>query len=355
LLRSFNYTIVNQTSYFAPIKRTGIVTGGILTLAHTNVQAGLNNSNSFFGIYNDRTEVADLTTFNLSFLAARSFGKSERTSLGIQIERLEGRTYAESQESLGYIGGVIDHTERWNRDLVKRTRLTVGLTRDFTEGKKLGIYYRHGIASYKNSVDPTSALYTPFVNKATHDAEIGVRWRSPLTNRLFYGLNGVILFENISARDTYRPGGREFVYLDRDSSTRVVFGAGVGYAIRPQTTIAFDVSGGLFRLRYSPGAVGLGNSDFIDRDRKRFLTLHAGGQTDIGRRFFVNGSFFWSGDWNWQYPDNYFYSMRDVLNFGPGWRITRSLNAQYIFSKSSVSRTNSHSMMLRYNFGSVDQ
>src|SRR5262249_26899104 len=161
------------------------------------------------------------------------------------------------------------------QDRVKRSRVTVGLAHDFAEGKTLGIYYRYGFATtdhyYQGSEEPTSG-------KQVRTSEIGMRWRSPLTRRLYYGLHGSMLF------DTTR-GGKIFnVYMYERFSNRLVFGGGLGYEIRPHTTIAFDIAGGS-RRRTIKGPFVL-PYDRVNNDR--FLTLHVGGQTDLGRRLFVN-------------------------------------------------------------------
>jgi hypothetical protein len=177
-----------------------------------------------------------------------------------------------------------------------------------------------------------------------------------LTRRLFYGLHSTMLFNN------GRSDLGSYSYTVDGSAKRAIFGAGLGYAIRPQTTIAFDVAGGVSREAIKGRDYLNEISPYRYRNSGRFITVHAGGQTDVGRHFFLNGSMFWTGDmtktvvlgYTYGYEDSS-YSNRAIMNVGPGWRITRDLSTQYIFSKSSLSNRNSHSIMMQYNFGSGDR
>jgi hypothetical protein len=84
-VRPFNFSAATQTSFFTPIKKSRNVVGGSLTIAHTDLEGGTTAN-----IFNsDDTSKLNLTTVNLTLVAARSFGAGEHTSLGMKVERLD--------------------------------------------------------------------------------------------------------------------------------------------------------------------------------------------------------------------------------------------------------------------------
>jgi len=352
---SSSSSIVEQTSFFSPVKDSRIVLGGNFTVAHFNLQSSSSYHISEGGFSSDDIGKLNLTTTSGSFIAARRFGSGGRTSLGLGVDALFGHTERQLRRSFP---GPDDYPDTLfvAETRAKRARLAIGLAHDFAEGKKLGVYYRYGITSY---ADPDS-LYGVNINYRTGASEIGARWRVPLTRRLFYGLHGQLLIDKTTDVQNSGRGVNDW------SEWRAVFGGGVGYEIRRRTTIAFDVAGGNSRLTYKNKIGDYGNllpePQLRARGSNHFLTLHTGGQTDMGRRFFVNGSLFWERKKSTVsvFPPDPIYPItsyldKTVVNLGPGWRIRQNLDAQYILSWSDVSKNKSHSVMLRYNFGSGDQ
>src|SRR5262245_9530903 len=361
---SSSSSIVEQTSFFSPVKDSRIVLGGNLTVAHFNLQSSSSYHYSENGFSTDDIGKLHLTTLSGSFIAARRFGSGGRTSLGLGVDALFGHTERQLRRSFP---GPDDYPYILfgAESNAKRARVAIGLAHDFAEGKKLGVYYRYGITGY----DDPDSLYGLHVNYRTGASEIGARWRAPLTRRLFYGLHGQLLIDKTTDVQNSVQGLTAWSSarsVNEWSEWRAVFGGGVGYEIRRRTTIAFDVAGGNSRLTYKNKIGDYGNllpePQLRARGSNHFLTLHTGGQTDLGRRFFVNGSLFWERKKSTVSvfppdPRNPFISYLDktVVNLGPGWRIRQNLDAQYILSWSDVSKNKSHSVMLRYNFGSGDQ
>jgi hypothetical protein len=353
-LRDFDYTAAEQLSFFTPIQGTRFVVGGAATLAYTDLQGGHSqDSSSIFTV--DTIAKTGLTNYNVSLMAARRMGMRERTSLGLQLDYLEGRGNFESATAFGLPQYTPGASLR-SRTNGKRARLTLGLTQDLAPGRKLGVFYRRSAATsvFRNEFHPSAgslgqdgepAVVSAYQFRSTADAnEIGARWRSPLRSRLFYGLHGMLQFETIGSTNSFAPEPSR----GDSRARRAYFGGGVGYALRPHTVVGLDVGGGAMRSRYEYDSRA---SSFQTSFHQRFLTVHAGGQTDFARRFFANASLFWSREWNrfdsGRYRDNRFFA-----NLGPGVRLTRTLSAQYLFSISDgPDNRPSHSMLLRYNFG----
>ncbi len=368
-----SYSTSEQTTYFLPLKENRLVLGGAFTVVR-----GHSDSIWTHNLIEGDPPIKEsgdlnLTTINWSIIAARRFGTNQRLSLGAQFDHLRGHTDGEtSTPTYSFFNGsffngyYIGNSQNIYKNQVRRSRITVGLARDFSEDRKLGIFYRYGIGSTDTRhalvSTPANDFYegtTSLVSARTRSSEIGVRWRSPLIRRLYYGLHSSILFDKTITTFDSNPGNSTDRY-----SGRALFGGGLGYEISRHTTIAFDVAGGAFRRSYEYDYKGV--QDFLPKSmhtKSRFITLHTGGQTDLGRRFFVNGSLFWertrilddspfdlgisslSGAVYW----------KTIANLGPGWRIRQNIYAQYIFSWGSNSANKSHSIMLRYNFGSGKQ
>jgi len=353
-VRPFNYSAAHQTSFFTPIKNTRNVVGGSLTIAHTDLEAGISELKRANHIL-DFTSSLNLTTSNLSLIAARRFGAGERISLGVQVERLDGDVDSEEIESSSFFGDQIDSRLRYNYR-ADRMRFTLGVTRDFEDEKRLGIFYRYGAGNLHSTISPQ--ISSSYIGKtAAQSSEIVVQWRSQLAERLFYGLKGGALLERQEGSLTFKGGERRADLSDTEfESRRLALGVGIGYSIRPQTTIAIDAAGG-----YATGTSRVMDrysvSNTVRDFERRFVTLHVGGQTEVGRRFFFNGSLYW----NWSKDpfdlSSAFgeYGFRSAWNFGPGWRVTKNINAQYIMSRNSAGKKFSHSVMLRYDFGARDQ
>jgi hypothetical protein len=202
-----------------------------------------------------------------------------------------------------------------------------------------------------------------------NSSEIGLRFRSFITRRLFYGVEGNLLIgkgkESISHAGVLDS-------KERSRTTNATLGFGLGYALRPRTVFSFDVTGGLVRNRSMLYENATGSLLESERKRVYFLSLHAAVQTDVWRGLFVSGSILSLAQSNVtdlaifsdsvgrpSISNGVFpsyartrYRVTDYsTNLGIGWRFTPNFLAQYIFS-TDFRQTSSarHIILLRYTF-----
>jgi hypothetical protein len=158
---------------------------------------------------------------------------------------------------------------------------------------------------------------------------------------------------------------------ERDRAQRGSVAIGIGYALTRKTTLSFDLAGGTARTwasRTEDGTSSLLQNAVAD---SHFTSAHAAVQSDITRRLFLTASFLqiWQGHGLnvALFPDRFgnrtsvedsFFSMNPTANiyaprysdFGAGWRFTRDLFAQYVFSTDYGASAATHTLMLRYTF-----
>jgi hypothetical protein len=402
---SSTYTLSPQVTYFTPVGSRIVVGGGA---AVTRTDLGGAETSSFFNITNQDNKSthyegeAGLTTADLSLITARRFGKAERTSIGIKIDYLEDRNSyllnTDTDESMNFVPA---HQESDTR--ARRTGLSIGITQDFGEDKKLGIYYRYstgpvrlnarrsGFWGFVNDDPQYNPAFEDFRTRPGHSSEAGVLFRGSVTRRLFYGVESSILIEreqeeahapiSITA-DNITYNGTS-TYLGKRRANRGMIGAGIGYALRSRTVLSLDISAGLARENYLgqshdsypsslPHGISTGAYDNYGHERSSFRALHIGGQTDIWRNLFAGGSLFFirgrkQSDSGTDVPEEFrmpqtIYSQEEshnekyeLLNFGAGWRISPGWIVQYIYFTSYGRNTPSHSLMFRYEFGRKKQ
>jgi hypothetical protein len=368
-----NHTLSPQISYFAPIGERIVVGGGA---AVTKTELGGNSTEGPFdplngppySIRHDYT--VKFTTIDLTLIAARRFGRLERSSLAIKFDHLEDQSLflRDTNQSTN----TLTRLTREER-LVRRTGFSIGFTHDFGDDRKLGIFYRYGTGSVQNL--RREALFTRSVESEPYSyldnetlrtgpgslTEVGARFRGSLTQRMFYGLEGSMLW----ARE------RQVVNnIDEDSrNKRATVGAGIGYALRPRTIFSLDLSVGFaqenFQNRDSfEGQVAIYN----EKERYYLASMHGGVQTDIWRNLFAGASAVlvlkndlyktiisdprinYYVDSAWSINDQYY-----LANFNAGWRMRRSWVVQYVFFPGYGENPSSHSFMLRYEFGRKKQ
>ena len=358
-----NYTISPQLSYFAPLGPR-IVVGGGAAVTKTDLRGnGIDRdplSEDGTASYDHYDQTAKFTTTNLSLMAARRFGQAERTSLGIEFD------YLADQSLLVY-----DHHFYWsikgftslhrNETRKHNNSLSVGLTHNIGDDKKLGIYYRYGIGSVMSRFRETVYDQDTYPNPQVKGVQIGpdriseagARFRGSLTQRLFYGLEGSMISERI--RQVYDNDG-----LPRDiQNRRITLSAGAGYALRPHTVFSLDLSAGFveknFQIKHAEGGV-------YDKDQDYFYALHGGVQTDLGRNFFAGASIamvrdhykYFNRHGSVYYYETYSFSSTDVGNFSNftiGWRMAPRWIVQYVYFPSYAYNSTSHSVIIRHEFG----
>jgi hypothetical protein len=304
-------------------------------------------------------------------MAAYSFGERARTSAGISVDRLSGDGIFFSERRARADTFNDEHLDNSNARFA-RTRLTLGLIHRFSESKKIGLYYRHGVSSsdqenqyrqtYEDTFRPRATyLQSDETNISTLSSELGVRFRAQLTKRLFYGVEGSYLYERIrSRRETPNQPVTDNRYLARRGS----IGGGLGFFLTPKILIDVDVAGGLF-YNTEPGEnvpvlVGSFFGSFTSSPRNsrgQFLSAHAAVQTNLWRNLFLTASSLTTlrRDFiTYNYNDTV-YRYRNVYgaqlsNGGIGWNFKPNLAAEYLYSIDHSYRIPSHSLKLRYTF-----
>lgn len=348
-----------QATYFAPVGARMVIGGGLAA-----GRVGLESLTRLEERREEETERGTLTgavTFtntNLRLLAARRFG--ERLSLGVQFDHLRGRgllltdqrvQLVYQEPAMNVSGGLLIES----RTRARRTGLTLGLTREFAGGGKLGLHYRTGVAAlarpYRLVEDLIQFDDAPVNERRTARAhEAGLLWRAALTRRLFYGAQSSLTSERIETEVEQRVTFRAL----RERALRAAFGGGLGFVLRPQTVFSFDVAGG-FRRATRQAAFARDGQVFQSlavKDDGRFLSLHFGAQTNLPRRFMAGVSQLALSERG--FTDNcggaactfHFTSVSLGRNLSPNWL------AQYIFATDYGRRGPSHSLALRYTFSS---
>src|SRR5262249_24114723 len=316
--------------------------------------------------------VLKLNAFNFSLMAAYSFGQRARTSAGISVDRLSGDGIFSSERRAKGDTFNDEHLDNSNARFA-RTRLTLGLVHRFSDSKKIGLYYRHGVSSsdqenqYQQTDEdrfhpPATYFQIGETNISTISSELGIRFRAQLTKRLFYGVEGSYLYERIHRRrEMPNQPMADMRYLARRGS----IGGGLGFFLTPKILIDFDVASGLF-YNTEPGEnvpgllVGSFFGSFTSSPRNsrgQFLSAHAAVQTNLWRNLFLTGSSLTTlrRDFiTYNYNDTV-YGYRNVYgaqlsNAGIGWNFKPNLAAEYLYSIDHSYRIPSHSLKLRYTF-----
>jgi hypothetical protein len=83
----------------------------------------------------------------------------------------------------------------------------------------------------------------------------------------------------------------------------------------------------------------------------RFGSVHVAMQTDVTRRLFASASYLnlWQRQGMTWFPGTYPIGSH-FSDYGAGWRFSRDLFVQYLFSTNYGFSTPSHTVMLRYTF-----
>jgi hypothetical protein len=361
-IHAFDNTLATQLSLFAPLKDSGVVLGGSVTVARTELQGvaaadlPFQSSPTLTAEHN----ASVLTTTTVTLLAARRFNAG-RTSAGVKFDYLAGRgavTSEETQTRQGQTGifrvdarAVLDHT-----------RLTAGLTHTLDEGKKLGLFLRVGSlpATYLQRQQASGAQGHGLIDyqraeerHAGRTAELGLRWRAPLTRQFFYGAESLLTHERWRAATSVRnpQSGAVVSGNEQGRTTRALLGGSLSYAPQRRTLLNVDLTLGLYRER---------SADDVQQQRAHFLALHAAGQTELWRGAFVSSSFLKTTQWETREafapgrpPFRFTAPVRThyFASHGAGWRWGAHWLAQYLVSTSYGSTPLSHSVVLRYNFG----
>lgn len=366
-----------QVSLFIPLPKFNTVVGGSYAYSHRNLQSlGMSEvPGSFFSPAQQRA-TADSTTNTYStgsLIMARRFGADGRTSIGLGVDRFVGSGSFQELITLSEKGRLRTRENLESESHAARTRFTLGFTRDLPRGTKLGLSYRYGMTEASDSDILHTSDGKPLALDATlsagHSSELGLWLRGPITSRLFYGVEGTMLFTNVDAKL------KRAVFLnshESDNAKRSTLGVGIGYVLRQRTLLGFDVTGG------TSSTDNWWREDTANRlleaqqQRTKFWSLHAAVQTDIWRGLFASASILTIAQSRTTdlmlYPDRFgrrltaeglfaptgqtregsaiYYS-----RFGAGWRLSSSFLAEYVFSTDYGRTSPSHILLLRYTFG----
>ncbi|HNG28644.1 MAG TPA: FecR family protein [Blastocatellia bacterium] len=379
----FDHAVFTQLSYFAPVGDSRTVLGGAVSLGSTNLQSYSIEDRLLGALPNTYAErgQAQLNTANLSFLAARRFGA---LSAGVKLEQLIGRgrsetTFTSEDQDL------FSATTFASRGRVDRTRLTLGLTRDFASNRKLGVFLRHGQTPsrqrdrmmqrdvyqgevFLGRIDPLLDNQT-----SSRTTELGLRWRAPLTRQLLYGAESSLLHESVRRTvfvDNTLSGEPNETLRSTATITRAALGGGIGYLRRVESgfsqTFSLDAATGLRRAHSSAVSEPSLRAN-SGSTSTRFLTLHFSAQAGIYQRVFFGGSWLTAQDWSVSTSAaggrRNSSSIRHVPGLSLGWLVKPELLLQYVrttgSSRSTANNgaftsdragTPSHSLMLRYTF-----
>jgi hypothetical protein len=397
---SSNYTLSPQVSFFIPLG-SKIVVGAGAAVTQTDIgdvqtenyinrliSIGFNSYKSIQIAGFKRSEGSvKFTTSNLSLVAARRFGRAGRTSFGLKFDYLTDRSLYSINRNTSEPMNQEPAFERFEAR-AHRAGLTVGVTQDIGDDKKLGVYYRYSMGSVRdshkrsgvwgfNNDDPQFFPATEELGaQPGHSSEAGVLFRGSVTRRLFYAVESSILFERDQEEDhsTFPPQINGVpvteTYLNKRRIRQGMIGAGIGYILRPRTVLSLDLSTGrarkdsLGQYHYSdlPPGFFISRTGDETRERASFRTWHIGGQTDVWRNLFTNASLFYireikrSKDAIDMYPREYDDRYK-LLNLSAGLRLRPSWIAQYVYSRYVYSfrygiyGPPNHTLLLRYEFG----
>ena len=379
-----DYSVSPQISFFAPAG--GFTFGGSASLSRVGDNSLTTTPNYEPGELEHNVASSSQTKGNSSgtfysgaLVAARRFGAN---SFGVELASLKGTGSISSVTSMTSVSGSGDDNEHGPGRLaeeriqsasdITQTRLTAGFSRDLSRSLKLGLFYRYAfIRANDQDVSHTLNGFPAGLNAtrtAGHSSEIGLRLRGMATPRLSFGIAaawlGISLLDGmnrIGAVDSHQ----------RDRMKRGTAAIGLGYALTRRITLSFDLAAGSAPTSAARTEDGTGVLLQSAVAGNRFVSAHAAVQSDITRRLFLTASFLNV----WQahnlnvslFPDRFgnSTSVEDAFlpmnptpaqyaprfsDFGVGWRFTRNLFAQYVYSTDYGASSATHTLMLRYTF-----
>src|SRR5262249_9308096 len=215
------------------------------------------------------TETSSVTGL---LMAGKRFGDEGRASFGVGVDWVSGDGTLHGLTSLENDAGLNAKEELKAGSQINRLRFQLGMTYEFKGGHKIGLLYRHGLATAEDH--DHSRLFngfpTPSLDSTRQEgqsSEISLRLRRPLTHRLFYGLEGSLLRVGIYEQI------RRAVIVDSTDHTHVMrasAGFGLGLALRRTFVLSADFAFGLSRVRERIYEDVTGNLLEDERRRIRF-------------------------------------------------------------------------------------
>jgi len=373
-----DYSVSPQVSFFAPAG--GFTFGGSAAVSRVGNTTLTATPNYQPGTLEHNPESSAQTSgsssgtfYSGALVVARRVGAN---SFGVELASLKGTGGISSVSSEAMGPGRLAEERSQSGSDISQTRLTAGFSRDLSRSVKLGLFYRYAFIRADDSDVSHTLNGFPLGLNATrtagHSSEFGLRLRGLATPRLSYGFAAAWL--GISLLD----GMNRIATVDsheRDRAQRGTVAAGLGYALTRSTTLSFDLAGGSARTWASRTEDGTGALLQNAVAGSHFVSAHAAVQSDITRRLFLTASFLNV----WQahnlnvnlFPDRFgnstsvedaFFPMNPApaqyaprfSDFGAGWRFTRNLFAQYVYSTDYGASSATHTLMLRYTFHGRD-
>ncbi|MBO0723048.1 MAG: hypothetical protein J2P41_19645, partial [Blastocatellia bacterium] len=372
-----DYTLAPQITFFMPVEGTRLTIGGGISALRTKLTDVVSYSDPPTNYQYSNSEFMKMDAINASLLASYKLGPKGKTSIGIGIDKLSGYGYFLNDYHYSAMG--INDRQTINSEAkLKRTSITLGMVHKFSESTILGLYYRTGFNSSdqqnRTTTEPTISFggVSEFADDrlmiSTISSEAGIRFRAPITRRLFYGIEGSYLYEQMKSRQILN----QIVDNRRFLGRRARFGGGVGFAPTSRIIINGDVSGGLFNTSKPPELYSI-QYDFVPEgrfeetivpnpsvgERGSFFSTHIAVQGRIWRNAFASSSFlrtigsdiryYYNNYSGAQYPQNYWVPADFITSAGFGWKFKQGLTAEYLLSMENR-HIASHSIMLRYTF-----
>jgi FecR protein len=381
----FDSGLLLQGDFFIPLERARAVIGGAVAVSGDRSQSLTVDRapSSLISFTPEGGRVSRLvavstetTSITGSLMAARRFGDEGRTSVGAAVEWVSGNGDLQGQLSLANDAGSLANEELKAASQINRLRFRLGMTRELNGAHKLGLIYSHGLTIVddrdRSRLFNGLPLSLDSTRQEGQSSEVSFRLRGPFTRRLFYGLEGSMLWSESDERI------RRAVITDstaRARAGRAVVGLGVGFALRRTTVLSGDFAFGLLRVREERREDATGNPVEDRRERERFTSGRLGLQTDVWRRSFVSVSALAieranTTDLN-LLPDLFGRRLTSLglaesdgrsrqnitsvfSDFGAGWRFTPNLLAEYILSVNRDLGPPRHVFLLRYTFKRED-
>jgi hypothetical protein len=381
LISPFDSGLLGQVDFFIPFERARAVIGGAVAVTSDRSQSLTVDlaPASLVRLFSTGSRVSryvgvstEITSITGSLMAARRFGDEGRTSVGAGVEWVSGYGDLHGQSLLAVDAVTLAREELKANSQINRLLFRLGMTRELGGGHKLGLVYTHGLATAEDRDRSRFFNGLPLSLDSTRQegqsSEVSFRLRGPFTRRLFYGVEGLLLWSESDEQI------RRAILTDstaRAGADRAVVGFGLGYALRRTTVLSGDFAFGLSRVSEERREDATGNPLEDRRERERFTSGRLGIQTDLWRRSFVSASALAI----WQTattdldlspdlfgrrltslglfePDG--RSRRNAMSafsdFGAGWRFTPNLLAEYIFSINHNFGPPRHVILLRYTF-----
>lgn len=394
----WDHNLNSQLSIYTPLFNSKIIAGASATSSSMKLRTYSHSVGS--APYNDNTGRIRSYKFNLDnnfrlnstkllLSAAMFLDKKKKTSIGVAFDYLFGN--AEFQKVFDDESFEVDqknfHTTRLNYETntitynLRREGLTIGITRDFSAGKTLGVHTRFGTGkSDDNSQHVQITKFPDFscnpeVRKLTltnKSFEAGFKWRSPILRWLSYGIEGSYLKEDLHSvnRKTLAcdspsdpPGKwryeRHFPSVTDDPSSRTRIGGGLGYKIKSKTLLSFDLTITHINSRRTV-TNGSWIEDLYYSQMPVFLikntrySYHAGVMTNPWKQSTLSLSVYRVPLYRPVLYNGYNTSTV-IPTLGAGWNFRSGAQIQYYISSDTMSDSKpglspSHSLMLRWNF-----